>query len=116
MDKPADPDDAAVADRGPVGLERAVLLRVALNHGSDVERDLVADADQAPLGEMAAVVEDPLAHLGAQPAPDQALERRAVEHVDVPVGRYLPQALVPPEIRVVNRAVLRLQQAETRDE
>src|ERR1700733_757473 len=101
MDERADPENAAVADRGPVGLERAILLRMALDHGSDVERDVVADAGQAPLREMAAIVEDLLAHLGTEPAPDQALERGAVEHMYVPVGRHLPQALVPPEIRVV---------------
>src|SRR5450631_314866 len=105
MDHRTDPDGATGADRGPVGLERAILLGMALDLGSGVERDVVADDRQAPLGEVAAIVEDPLAHRGAEPAPDHVLERRAVEHAHVELGRYLPQAFVPPEIRVVYGAV-----------
>src|SRR6266702_7722234 len=113
MDHCADPEGAAGTDRGAVGFERAVFLRVALDLGSRIERAVVADRDQGPLGQVAAVVEDPLADLDPQPAPDQALERGAVEQVQVRLAGYLPEAFVPPGVRVVDRAVLRLQPAES---
>jgi hypothetical protein len=56
-----DPDRDTRVDRRAVGLERAVLLRVALDDAADVQRAVVADRAQRPLGEVAAVVEDPAA-------------------------------------------------------
>ena len=50
MDHGTDPEGAAGTDRGPVGLERAVLLRVALDLSSRIERAVVAEDGQGPLG------------------------------------------------------------------
>src|SRR3982751_6571080 len=47
---------AAGADRAASGLERAVLLGVALDDRARVERAAVADGDERALGERAAVV------------------------------------------------------------
>src|SRR5580698_1027757 len=112
MDHRPDPDRAAGTDRGPVGLEGAVLLRVALDLAARVEHDVIADGGQRPLGQVAAVVEDPLADLDPEAPPDQVLERGAVEHLQVRLAGYLPQPFVPPEVGVVDRAVLRLKAAE----
>ena len=49
VDEGADPEGAAGADRDVVGLEGAVLLRVALDLAAGVERDVVADGDEGPL-------------------------------------------------------------------
>src|SRR5271166_2098906 len=113
VDQCADPDRAAGAEHDPVGLERAVLLRVALDLAARVERAAVPDGDERPFRQEAAVIVDPPADLHSQAAPDQVLERRAVEYVQVGHFRHLPQAFVPPEVRVVDGAVSRLQPAKT---
>jgi hypothetical protein len=53
------PDRRAVADLGAVGLEGAVLRRVALDRRPGVERDGVAERGERVLGDGAAVVEEP---------------------------------------------------------
>ena len=64
---------------GVVGLEDAVLHRVAVDDRARVERAVVADRDQRALGDAAAVVERAAADADADQAPDHALERGAVE-------------------------------------
>src|ERR671916_229342 len=49
----------AGADRRVVGLENALLLRVALDDATGVERAAVSNGDQCLLRDVAAVVEDP---------------------------------------------------------
>ena len=110
-DHGADPDGAAGADRDAVGLEGVVLLGVALDPGPGVEADVVADRHQVLLRQVAAVVEEPLAEPDTQHPQDHALERRAVEHCP-DAGLQLEEALGPPEVDVVDRAVLRFQGPE----
>src|SRR3984957_6556313 len=88
---------------------------MALDDAPGGERAVAAQADHAPLDDRAAVVEDPAAGPDAKQPPDEALERRAVEHRDVGDRRDLPEPLVPPESRLVDRAELRLQAAEPSD-
>ena len=59
VDVRAGPERAAVADRGVLGLEGAVLLRVRLDLAQRVERAVAADGGERALGDVAAVVEDP---------------------------------------------------------
>ena len=74
-----DAEGAAGTEDGAVGLERAVLLGVALDHAAGVERAVVADGGERPLGQEAAVVEDPAADPDTQQPPQHVLERGAVE-------------------------------------
>src|SRR5580704_2640780 len=86
---------------------------MALDLAAEIERAVVPDGGESPLGQGAAVVEDPLADPDTQRPPDKVLERGAVEHMEVRLRGHLPQPLDPPEIRVVDRAVFRLQPAES---
>src|SRR3954468_3806502 len=106
MDKGTDPEGGAGTDAGVVGLEGAVLQRMALDLAVQVECGVVPDDGQRPLGEVAAVVEDPAADPNPQQPPDQGLEGGTVEDIQVRV-RHLPEALVPPVVRVVDGAELR---------
>ena len=65
-----DPDHGAGTDRGVVGLEAAVLQRVALDHAARVEHRVVADGDQRLLRDVAAVVEHPATDPHTQQPPD----------------------------------------------
>src|SRR2546426_363898 len=58
VDEGAYPDRAASADRGWAGLERAVLLRLALDDALRIENTLVPDGGQGWLGDVDAVLED----------------------------------------------------------
>src|SRR6185437_15442218 len=88
---------------------------MALDDAPGGERAVAAHADQAPLDERAAVVEDPTADPHAEQSPDDALEWRAVEYRDVGDRRDLPEPLVLPESRLVDRAELRPQRTEPGD-
>src|SRR5262249_28893254 len=102
------PDRAAGADRGAVALERAVLLRVALDLAPVIEYRLVPDGGECRLGEVGAVVEHPPADPDTHQPPEQVLERGAVERVEIVDRMHLPEALNGPEIRVVDGAGHRL--------
>src|SRR5262249_26779939 len=104
MNQGADPERAPVPERGPVGFERAVLLGVALDPAPRIERAVVANGGKSPFDNAEAVVEDPLADPGTQRSPDQALERRAVEGLEVGQFRHLPDAFDSPEVRVIDGA------------
>src|SRR5207245_1380456 len=104
MDERANPDRAAGTNRGAVGFERAVLLRVALDFAEYIEHTVVPEGGESPLRDVDAVVEDPPADPNTHQPPDHVLERGAVEGVDVLQCRHLPQALVQPEVRVVDGA------------
>src|SRR6266850_1826141 len=115
MDERANPDRAAGTNRGAVGFERAVLLRVALDFAEYIEHTVVPDGGESPLRDVDAVVEDPPADPNTHQPPDHVLERGAVEGVDVFQCRHLPQAFVQPEVRVVDGADCGLQRAKSRD-
>jgi len=115
MDEGTDPEGAVVTDHRAAGLERAVLLRVALNLAARIQHGMVSDRDQSPLRQITAIVEDPASEPDTQQAPDQILERGAVEDLKIRVGRHLPEAFVPPEVRVVIRTQTRLQPPECRE-
>jgi hypothetical protein len=83
VDERADPKGAAGTDRAAVGLERAVLLRVALDFAPRIERAVVPDGDKRSLREDATVVEDPAPDPDTQHPPDHILERGAVEDLEV---------------------------------
>jgi len=57
VDEGSDANGAARTDSAPVRLKGAILLRVALDFAPRIERAVIADGDQGPLGEVAAVVE-----------------------------------------------------------
>src|ERR1700685_1950708 len=80
MDEGDAPDAASGPDNGAVGFEGAVLEGMALDDAPGGEGGVAAHAGQAPLDDRAAVVEDPAADPHAKQPPDDALERRAVEH------------------------------------
>src|SRR5438105_6631231 len=115
MDERANPDRAAGTNRGAVGFERAVPLRVALDFAEYIEHTVVSDGGESPLPDVDAVVEAPPADPNTHQPPDHDLERGAVEGVDVLQCRHLPQALVQPEVRVVDGADGGLQRAKSRD-
>src|SRR5215467_2403305 len=70
MDEGANSDRAAGANLGSTRLESAILLRLALDQGLVIENTLVPDAGQHRLGDVDAVVEDPLAHPDADQSPE----------------------------------------------
>src|SRR5882724_594515 len=110
-----DPERATGTNRGSVAFERAVLLRMALDLAPVVEDRLVPDRGERRVGDMGAVVEDPLADPHAHQPPEYVLERRSIERVEIVNRMYLPQALGQPEIRVVDGADRRLQRAQRFD-
>src|SRR5262249_16144372 len=101
-DECAHPDRAAGANRGSVAFESAVLLRVALDLAPVIEDRLIADGGESRLGDVRAVVEDPPADPNTHQPPEQVLERRAIESVQVVNRMHLPNPLSPPEIGVVD--------------
>src|SRR5207247_9069486 len=111
----AKPDRAAGAKRGLAGLVGAVLLRVALDVAFVIENALVPDGGQGRLGDVDAVVEHPPADPNTHQPPDHALEWRAVEDVEEADRMQLPDALDPPESRVVDGADGRRRRAERFD-
>src|SRR5262245_45864913 len=96
------PDRAARANRGPVAFERAVLQRMALDLAPEVEDGLVTDGGERRVFEGGTAVEDPPADPHAHQPVEHALERRAIERVEIVNRMHLPQALGRPEIRVVD--------------
>src|SRR5215510_503754 len=58
-DECTDPERAARVNCGAVALERAVLLRVALDLAPVIEDRLIPDGGESRLGDVRAVVEDP---------------------------------------------------------
>ena len=117
MDEGADAERDVVTDDVVVGLEHAVLLGVAHDRGAGVQRAAGADGHQAPLDELAAVVEDPAPDPHAEQTPDQRFERRPVEEGHPPaLDLQLPVPLVPPEVGVVDRAELGPEPPEPRHE
>src|SRR5262245_40066266 len=105
----ADTDRAARTDHASIGLEGAVLLRVAHDLAAGVEGAVVADDGEGPLRDVDAVVEDALSDPHAHEAPEPALERGAVESVQHLHRSHLPKALMQPEVRVVDGAARGLQ-------
>src|SRR5207249_9597617 len=106
------PDRAPGAKRGWAGLVSTVLLRVALDLAFVIENALVPDGGQKRLGDVDAVVEHPLADPNTHQPPDHALEWRAVEDMEELDRMQLPNALDPPETRVVDGADGRRRWAE----
>src|SRR5262245_54809652 len=104
VDECADPNRAARANGGAVALERAVLLRVALDLAPVIEDGLVADGGECRLGDVGAVVEHPFPDPDAGEPPEQVLERGTVKRVEIVDRMHLPDALDGPEIRVVDGA------------
>src|SRR6266446_525897 len=82
MDKGAHPDRAGSADFGSAGLERAVLLRLALDQALVIEDTLVPDGGQGRLGDINAIVEDSPSHANTDQPPEQGKKRGAVEKVE----------------------------------
>jgi hypothetical protein len=115
VDEGTDAERAAGANRGSVAFERAVLLRMALDLAPVVEDRVVSDRGERRVGDVGAVVEHPPADPHAHQPPEHALERRAVERVEIVNRMHLPQPLGQPEIRVVDGAVRRLQRAQSFD-
>src|SRR6266540_3793399 len=103
-DKCANPDRAASANRRSVAFESAVLLRVALDLAPVIEDRLIPDGGERRLGDVRAVVEDPPADPNTHQLPEQVLERRAIESVQVVNRMHLPNALRTPEIGMVDGA------------
>src|SRR5258708_38401104 len=104
MDERANPDRAAGAKRASVGFERAVLLRVALDLAACIEHAVIADRGESPLADVHDVVENPPADPNTHQPPDHVFERRAVEGAEILQSRHLPEALVQPDLRVVDGA------------
>ena len=99
---------AARADRGGVGLERIVLLGVALDVRPGIEDHVVPDGDDVLLGHARPVVEQALAHTDPDEPPQEGLEGCAVHQpVHVGPGAQFEEALGAPEVDLVDRAVLR---------
>ena len=91
---------AAGTDRGDVGLEGSILLRVGLDPAPRVEGAVVADDDKRPLRHPEAVIEDPAADPDTEQTPEQGLERGSVEDLDNPRPcRHLPESFVAPKRR-----------------
>ncbi|MEK6439481.1 hypothetical protein [Pseudonocardia sp. T1-2H] len=115
VDERTHPDRGAGTDRDPVGLEGVVLLGVALQGGAGVEGDVVADSHEVLLGHGGPVVEEPLADVGAHHPEEHGLVRRAGEDPVQPDPRAeLEEPFRPPEVDLIDRAVRRLQAAESR--
>src|SRR2546421_5847579 len=115
MDDCANPERAAGTKRASVGFERAVLFRVALDLAACIEHAVVPDCGESPLRDVDAVVENPPADPNAHQPPDHVLERGAVEGAEILQCSHLPQALVKPEVRVVDGADCGLQWAKSRE-
>jgi hypothetical protein len=111
VDEGLDAHGAAVAEGDVVGLEDPLLHRVALDRSARVEGAVGAEGDEGPLRDVAAVVEQPRPDAHAEEPPHQALHRGAVEDRERR-HEQLPDALVPPEVGVVERAVPRSQPPE----
>src|SRR5881409_2279621 len=103
-DKCANPDRAASANRRSVAFESAVFLRVALDLAPVIEDRLIPDGGERRLGDVRAVVEDPPADPNTHQPPEQVLEGRAIEGVQVVNRMHLPNALSTPEIGMVDGA------------
>src|SRR5262249_39783473 len=115
VDERADADRAAGTDAGAVGLEGAVFLRVALDLAPQIEDTLIPDGSESRVGDVDAVVEHPLADLNTHESPEQVLERRPVEKVEIIDRIYLPNALDLPEAGVVHGADVRRRRAQRFD-
>src|SRR5437667_6267540 len=114
-DKCANPDRAASANRRSVAFESAVLLRVALDLAPIIENRLIPDGGERRLGDVRAVVEDPPADPNTHQPPEQVLEGRAIEKVQVVNRMHLPDALRIPEIGMVDGADGRPHRAQRYD-
>src|SRR5262249_55097188 len=101
-------DSAAAANRGLLAFESAVFLRMALDLAPVIEDRLIADRGECWLGDVPPVIEDPPAHPNTHQPPEQVLERRAIESVQVVNRMHLPNPFSPPEIGVVHGANGRL--------
>src|SRR5213593_4653607 len=75
---------------------------MALDLATVVEDRLVPDRGERRVGDVGAVVEDPPADPRAHQPPENVLERRAVERVEIVNRIHLKQALGRPEIWVVD--------------
>src|SRR5205814_8573610 len=115
VDDGGDSDRAAGAEPAVVRFERAVLQRVALDSARLIEDAVVTDRGESPVRDVESIIENPLADPDAHQPPDHGLEWRAVERVEIHGGRHLPEALVQPEVRVVDGADRRPQRAEPGD-
>src|SRR5437879_2612882 len=73
VDERTDADRAAGAQRGPSGLVRAVLLRVALDLAALIEHTFVPDDGDRRLGDVHAVVERPRADANTDEPPHHVL-------------------------------------------
>src|SRR6266699_3125075 len=103
-DKCANPDRAASANRRSIAFESAVLLRVALDLAPVIEDRLIPDGGKSRLEDVRAGFVDSSAGLNTHQPPQQVLNRRAIESVQVVNRMHLPNPLGPPEIGVVDGA------------
>ena len=81
---------------------------MALDLAPVIEDRLIPDGGESRLGDVRAVVEGPPADLNAHQPPEQVLERRAIESVQVVNRMHLPNPFSPPEIGMVDGANGRL--------
>src|SRR5689334_6661539 len=112
MDEGANANRAVGADLGSTRLESAILLRLALDQGLMIENTFVPKGGQGRLGDVDSIVENPLAHPDTDQPPEYGQERRAIEKVEEVDRVQLPDALDPPEARVVDGADARRWRAE----
>src|SRR2546425_7907529 len=112
VDQCLNSERAAGANCGPVALERAVLLRVALDLAPEIEDAFVSDSGERRLGDLGAVVEDPTPDPNTHQPPEHVFERRAIEGVEIVNRMQLPQALNRPEIWMVDGANCRLHRVQ----
>ena len=104
VDEGTHSERAAGTDRGDVGLEGSILLRVGLDPAPRVEGAVVTDDDKRPLRHPEAVIEDPAADPDTEQTPEQGLERGSVEDLDNPRPcRHLPESFVAPKTPVIDR-------------
>src|SRR6476469_8627896 len=113
MNKSTHTKEAAVTEDDVTGLESSVLQGVALDDGPFVEGAIITNGHQRLLRQIDTGIIEPLADSNAEQAPDQRFERRPVERCS---RHQLPNALVVPEVRLIDRAVLWLQPPEAKDQ
>src|SRR5437899_10108963 len=88
---------------------------MALDLAPLIEDAVVPDGGESPLRDLDAVVENPPTDPNTHQPPDHVLERGTVEGVEILQCRHLPEALVQPVVRVVDRANCGLQRAKSRE-
>src|SRR5437867_3888615 len=90
VDQCLNSERAAGANCGPVALERAVLLRVALDLAPEIEDAFVSDGGERGLGDLGTVVEDSPPDPSTHQPPEHVLERGAIKGVKIVNRMHLP--------------------------